>query len=58
MDTFTDEMLWDYFPWTNLSKHPQMYPAGHPMYQPENLTLNESVGINKLLSKIGINVKV
>ncbi|XP_067938117.1 ATP synthase subunit d, mitochondrial-like [Watersipora subatra] len=58
LDKFTMEMEYDYFSWLNRTTHPQLYPADYAPAQPENLEYNDSKGLNWLLSKFKINVKV
>ncbi|KAF6017541.1 ATP5H [Bugula neritina] len=54
----TMEMFYDYFPWTNpIGEQPKIFPFT-PEFQPENATLNESAGFNRILRKIGLNIKV
>lgn len=52
-------MQYDYFPWTQVKseENPRLYPFTK-QYQPDQLTLNESVGINRLLARVGIKAKV
>lgn len=54
----TMEMAWDYFPWMDATKNPGLWPRFDPEYQPERLSLNESVGIDRMLKKLGLNIKV
>ena len=57
-EQFTIEMLNDYFPWTQVKgENPKLYPFNKAA-QPENLHLNESTGINNLLARVGLKVKV
>ena len=48
------EMVYDYFPETNLSKNPTLFPAGHPEYQPENLEFNKSKFVDRVFIKLGL----
>lgn len=52
------EMLNDYFPWTQVKgENPKIFPF-NKMYQPENLELNDSRGINNLFRRIGMKTNV